>query len=60
MRFIMGETPLSDQITLRKRKTPNLSERLTRFLDPDEGKPVEQHPLTFKEQILITILKAQR
>ena len=51
---------MSDPYTLRERKKPNLSERLARFFDPEDGKPVERYPLTFEEQILITNLKAQR
>ena len=51
---------MSDPYTQREREKPNLSERLARFFDPDDGKPVEHHPLTYKEQILITNLKAQR
>ncbi len=51
---------MSDQNTQTGAKKPNLSERLARFSDPEDGKPVKGYPLTFKEQILITNLMSKR
>lgn len=51
---------MTDQNTQAGAKKLNLSERLARFFDPEDGKPAKAYPLTFKEQILITNLMSKR